>query len=51
MPDDSRPPSSLLPALALALLIAVMAGAWFGFPYFQAWMNRNDCVATGRVNC
>ena len=43
--------SSLLPALVLALLVALMAAAWFGFPYFQAWMARNDCVATGRTNC
>ena len=51
MPDDPRPYSSFLPAVALVLLIAVMLGSWWGFPYFQAWMNRNDCVATGRVNC
>ena len=51
MADPQSRQSSLLPALVLALLVALMAGAWFGFPYFQAWMARNDCVATGRTNC
>ena len=51
MPDDPDPPSSLLPALVLAFLVALMLGGWWGFPHLQAWMNRNDCVATGRTNC
>jgi hypothetical protein len=51
MPDDPTPPSSILPGLLLALLIALMVGAWYGFPYLQSWMARNDCVATGRTNC
>ncbi len=51
MPEDSKAQSSVLPAVVLVVLIAVMLGGWWGFPYFQAWMYHNDCVATGRVNC
>ena len=51
MPDDSKPPSSFLPALALAALIGLMLCGYWGFPYLQAWMHHNDCVATGRTNC
>jgi hypothetical protein len=51
MPDDPTPQSSILPALVLILLAALMAGGYWGFPYLQAWMAHNDCVATGRTNC
>ena len=51
MPEDRRPPSSVWPALALAALVGVMVAGWWGFPYFQAWMTHNDCVASGRTAC
>jgi hypothetical protein len=51
MPDDPKPPSSFLPAVTLVVLIGLMACGYWGFPYLQAWMHHNDCVATGRTNC
>ena len=47
----AREPGGWLPALALALLLAMMVGAWLGFPRFYAWMGRNDCVAAGHADC
>lgn len=43
--------NSWLPGLVLALLVVIMVGAWWGFPYLQSWIARNDCIATGRTNC
>ena len=36
----------LLAAVILALLLAV----WL-FPFVQAWVNHQDCVAVGRTDC
>jgi predicted negative regulator of RcsB-dependent stress response len=39
-------------ALILLVLIAlVMLGGWYLFPYVAHFMQQQDCIATGRVNC
>ena len=50
MPDDP-PPSPLLPVLVLAGMVVLGLLIWLGFPVVQAWVARQDCVATGRTNC
>ena len=48
-PDRRRP--DLLPVIVLlAILGAVGAGLWL-FPYVQAVIQRQDCIAVGRVDC
>ncbi|GAB0113814.1 hypothetical protein [Acidisoma sp. C75] len=40
--------------VALILLVAialVMVGGWLLFPTLTHFMQRQDCIATGRVNC
>ncbi len=41
----------LLAPLVLVLLIALIAGGVWLFPRAAAFMNRQDCIATGHVNC
>lgn len=41
----------LLPALVLgALVLVILAGVWL-FPRVAAYMSRQDCIASGHVNC
>lgn len=48
-PDRRRP--DLLPIIILLAIVgAVVAGLWL-FPYVQAVVERQDCVAVGRDDC
>ncbi len=48
-PDRRRP--DLLPVIILLAIVgAVAAGLWL-FPYVQAVVERQDCVAVGRDDC
>ena len=53
MPDmPPRPaPTNWLPMLVLALLVLSLAGGVWLFPRVAAYMARQDCIATGHVNC
>lgn len=47
-----RPPDGwVLPAIAMAVVLAVLLGGWLLFPRVQAYLGRQDCIATGRTNC
>jgi hypothetical protein len=50
---DDKPDllARLLPVLVLLGLVALLALGWFAFPRFLAYMQRQDCIASGRVNC
>lgn len=49
MPDDRR--GNLLTALALVGVLGVLLAGWFAFPAVQAFLGRQDCIASGRTNC
>lgn len=51
MTGERRTASQWLPALVLLALAAALFGAWMLFPRFMAYMQRQDCVASGHVNC
>jgi len=52
MPDKPRPSAgNLLPALVLGVLVLLIAGGVWLFPRVAAYMARQDCIATGHVNC
>jgi hypothetical protein len=48
-PNRRRP--DLVPVIVLLAIVgAVGAGLWL-FPYFQATIQRRDCIAVGRTDC
>jgi apolipoprotein N-acyltransferase len=53
MTDQPQPATggNLLPTLVLVVLVALLAGGYFLFPRVAAYMSRQDCIATGHVNC
>lgn len=58
LPDQPEPEprrARLLQALWPVLVMAGLGLAIFGlvraFPYVAAYMARQDCIATGHVNC
>lgn len=51
MANDPKPPSQAGVALVLLALAALLAAGWFLFPRFSAYMARQDCIASGHVNC
>jgi flagellar biogenesis protein FliO len=49
--DRHQQNSNFLAGVAFALLLAlIIAGVWL-FPRIYAFMNRQDCIASGRTNC
>jgi hypothetical protein len=51
MPEPNRRRPDLLPVIILLAVVgAVCAGLWL-FPYLQAVIQRQDCIAVGRVDC
>jgi hypothetical protein len=51
MTEPNRRRPDLLPIIILlAILGVVCAGLWL-FPYLQAAIQRQDCVAVGRDDC
>ena len=40
-----------LPAAVLLALAALLLGSWLLFPRLAAYMHRQDCIASGHVNC
>ena len=49
--DDDRRPVAWLPLIVLAALLALGLAGWKLFPYFAAYMGRQDCIAAGHLNC
>ena len=41
----------LAPALFLLAFVVLLVGGWLLFPYFAAFMHRQDCIAAGNMNC
>jgi hypothetical protein len=35
----------------LAAVLGVLIAGWLLFPRFHAYMARQDCIASGHVNC
>lgn len=50
-PRDPQSESSLMTAVVLAVIAAVLLGGYFAFPAFQAYMARQDCIGAGRIDC
>ena len=52
MPPPHEPKlPSLLPFVVVALVLLVLYGGVLLFPTIKDFINRQDCVATGRTNC
>ncbi len=51
MKGQMRTPSTWLPALVLVVLAAGLFAGWLLFPRLLAYMQRQDCVASGHTNC
>ena len=50
MPDRPKPRvPDLVGVIGLALIIAVLAGGYYGFPWLLRVMNYQDCIASGRI--
>ena len=49
--EAGHPSSRWLPALVLLALAALLLGGWLLFPRLSAYMHRQDCIASGHVNC
>ncbi len=39
------------PALVLLAVIVLAVLGWLWFPRLSAYMHRQDCIASGHVNC
>src|SRR3954466_12865636 len=39
----------LVGAIGLVLIVAVLAGAYYGFPWLMRVMSYQDCIASGRI--
>lgn len=39
------------PVLVLLVLAAGLLAGWLAFPHFLAFMQRQDCIAAGHMNC
>ena len=51
MTEPGRRRPDLLPIIILVAIVAVVgAGLWL-FPYVQAIIQRQDCIAVGRDDC
>lgn len=47
LPKPARP--DLIGLIALMLILGVLVGGYFLFPYVQAAMGYQDCIASGRI--
>ena len=48
MPEPRRRPDLFAP-IALAIILAVLAGGYFVFPWVQKAVGYQDCIASGRI--
>ncbi|WP_158291996.1 hypothetical protein [Paracraurococcus ruber] len=50
MPDKPpRPRPDLVGPLGLLLILALLAGGYFGFPWLLRVFSYQDCIASGRI--
>lgn len=42
---------NLFAVIVLVIVALVLLGGWFAFPAITHFMQRQDCVATGNMNC
>lgn len=50
MPDrPPRPRFDPFPLIALAVVLAVLAGGYLIFPWMQRAVGYQDCIASGRI--
>lgn len=51
---DGAPPRGRRDFLGAGLVVAaacIFLAAYLLFPVVQGWVSRQDCIASGRVNC
>lgn len=50
VPDRQKPRApDLVGVIGLALIVALLAGAYFGFPWLLRVISYQDCIASGRI--
>lgn len=42
---------NLFAIIVLVVVTLVLLGGWLAFPTLAHFMQRQDCVASGRMNC
>jgi hypothetical protein len=42
---------NILGLIVLAILAVILVGGWLAFPTISHFMQNQDCVATGHMNC
>ncbi len=50
-PRKPNPLPSLMPFVAMAILLLVIYGAVLLFPTIRSIIDRQDCVGSGRTDC
>jgi len=50
-PERRRLAAHWLPLAVLLAVAVVGLGGWLLFPRLAAYMQRQDCIATGHLNC
>jgi hypothetical protein len=51
MPDANRRRFDLLPVIVLVAVLGVIGLGVLLFPYALDYVHRQDCIASGRVDC
>jgi hypothetical protein len=51
MTEPNRRPFDLLPVIVLLAILGVVGAGFWLFPYVQAIIQHQDCIAVGRVDC
>ena len=50
MPDrQKRRGPDLVGVIGLAIIVGILAGAYFGFPWLMRSISYQDCIASGRI--
>jgi hypothetical protein len=42
---------NLLAIIVLVVVALIILGGWLAFPTLTHFMQQQDCVASGRINC
>ena len=51
MPEPGPRKPDFLPAIILLAIVALIGVAIWLFPYMQGYVERQNCIAAGRVDC
>ena len=49
--EPEHRPGAWLPLLVLVGLALLALAGWKLFPLFSGYMSRQDCIASGHMNC